>query len=107
MVKDKDLRPIVVVGPTASGKSALSLELAHHFDGEIVNCHSMQLYRGMDIGTAKLTIAERHAIPHHQLDVWDITETASVAPSHEDAGADVADIAARGRRPISGGGSRM
>ena len=67
MVKDKDLRPIVVVGPTASGKSALSLELAHHFDGEIVNCDSMQLYRGMDIGTAKLTIAERQGIPHHQL----------------------------------------
>ena len=107
MVKDKDLRPIVVVGPTASGKSALSLELAQHFDGEIVNCDSMQLYRGMDIGTAKLTIAERQGIPHHQLDVWDITETASVARYQEDAVADVEDIAARGKRPIIVGGSMM
>lgn len=107
MVKDKDLRPIVVVGPTASGKSALSLELAHHFDGEIVNCDSMQLYRGMDIGTAKLTIAERQGIPHHQLDVWDITETASVARYQEDAVADVEAIAARGKRPIIVGGSMM
>ena len=56
---EKDLIPIVVVGPTASGKSALSLELAHHFDGEVVNCDSMQLYRGMDIGTAKLSVEER------------------------------------------------
>lgn len=104
---EKDLRPIVVVGPTASGKSALSLELAHHFDGEIVNCDSMQLYRGMDIGTAKLTPAEREGIPHHQLDVWDITEKASVARYQHDAVKDVEEIALRGKRPIIVGGSMM
>ena len=104
---EKDLRPIVVVGPTASGKSALSLELAHHFDGEIVNCDSMQLYRGMDIGTAKLTPAEREGIPHHQLDVWDITEKASVARYQHDAVKDVEEIASRGKRPIIVGGSMM
>ena len=104
---EKDLRPIVVVGPTASGKSALSLELAHHFDGEIVNCDSMQLYRGMDIGTAKLTLAEREGIPHHQLDVWDITEKASVARYQHDAVKDVEEIASRGKRPIIVGGSMM
>src|SRR5699024_10627009 len=104
---EKDLRPIVVVGPTASGKSALSLELAHHFDGEIVNCDSMQLYRGMDIGTAKLTPAEREGIPHHQLDVWDITEKATVARYQHDAVKDVEEIASRGKRPIIVGGSMM
>ena len=91
-VDEEKLRPIVVVGPTASGKSALSLQLAHDFDGEVVNCDSMQLYRGMDIGTAKLTVEEREGIPHHQLDVWDITETASVARYQDDAVRDVEEI---------------
>src|SRR5690625_7589931 len=99
MVKDKDLRPIVVVGPTASGKSALSLELAHHFDGEIVNCDSLQLYRGVDIGTAKLTIAERHGIPHQHLGVWDITDTASISSYHEDACSYIDDIVRQGTSP--------
>src|SRR5699024_1964571 len=107
MVKDKDLRPIVVVGPTASGKSALSLELAHHFDGEIVNCDSMQLYRGMDIGVARLTIAKSQGIHHHQLDVCDITEPASFACYQEGAVADVEDIAARGKVLIIVCGSMM
>lgn len=106
-VDEEKLRPIVVVGPTASGKSALSLQLAHHFDGEVVNCDSMQLYRGMDIGTAKLTVEEREGIPHHQLDVWDITETASVARYQDDAVRDVEEIMSRGKRPIIVGGSMM
>ena len=71
--------PIAVIGPTASGKSDLGLALAEEFGGEIVNVDSMQLYRGMDIGTAKLTVEERRGIPHHQLDVLDVTEPASVA----------------------------
>lgn len=101
------MRPIAVFGPTASGKSALGLALAHELDGEVVNVDSMQLYRGMDIGTAKLTPAEREGIPHHQLDVWDVTETASVARYQRDAIADVEGIMARGKTPILIGGSML
>lgn len=99
--------PIAVVGPTASGKSALGVSLAHELDGEVVNVDSMQLYRGMDIGTAKLTLEEREGIPHHQLDVWDVTETASVARYQAAAIADVEDILSRGKTPILVGGSML
>ncbi|WP_296130890.1 tRNA (adenosine(37)-N6)-dimethylallyltransferase MiaA [Corynebacterium sp. YSMAA1_1_D6] len=99
--------PIAVVGPTASGKSALGVALAHELDGEVVNVDSMQLYRGMDIGTAKLTVAEREGVPHHQLDVWDVTETASVARYQAAAIADVEDVLARGKTPILVGGSML
>lgn len=99
--------PIAVVGPTASGKSALGLALAHVLDGEVVNVDSMQLYRGMDIGTAKLTPAEREGIPHHQLDVLDVTEPASVARYQAEAVADVEDILSRGKTPILVGGSML
>ncbi|MCA2183023.1 tRNA (adenosine(37)-N6)-dimethylallyltransferase MiaA [Nonomuraea glycinis] len=70
---------IAVVGPTAAGKSDLAVDIALRLGGECVNADSMQLYRGMDIGTAKLTPAERRGVPHHLLDVWDMTVTASVA----------------------------
>ncbi|MEQ4718347.1 tRNA (adenosine(37)-N6)-dimethylallyltransferase MiaA [Nonomuraea sp. B19D2] len=70
---------IAVVGPTAAGKSDLAVDIALRLGGECVNADSMQLYRGMDIGTAKLTMAERRGVPHHLLDVWDVTVTASVA----------------------------
>lgn len=99
--------PIAVVGPTASGKSALGLALAHHLDGEVVNVDSMQLYQGMDIGTAKLSVEEREGIPHHQLDVWELTDTASVARYQRDAVADVEDIMSRGKTPILVGGSML
>ncbi len=99
--------PIAVVGPTASGKSALGVALAHELDGEVVNVDSMQLYRGMDIGTAKLTLEEREGIPHHQLDVWDVTETASVARYQSSAIADIDSIRARGKTPILVGGSML
>lgn len=102
-----DLTPVAVVGPTASGKSALGLALAHALGGEVVNVDSMQLYRGMDIGTAKLTVEEREGVPHHQLDVWDVTETASVARYQADAVADVEDIMSRGRVPVLVGGSML
>jgi len=102
-----DLTPVAVVGPTASGKSALGLVLAHELGGEVVNVDSMQLYRGMDIGTAKLSVEEREGIPHHQLDVWDVTETASVARYQADAVADVEDIMSRGKIPILVGGSML
>lgn len=99
--------PIAVVGPTASGKSALGIALAHKLDGEVVNVDSMQLYKGMDIGTAKLTVEEREGIVHHQLDVWEVTETASVARYQADAVADVEDIMSRGKTPILVGGSML
>lgn len=101
------ITPIAVVGPTASGKSALGLALARALDGEVVNVDSMQLYRGMDIGTAKLMPDEREGIPHHQLDVWDVTEPASVARYQEAAIRDVEDIMARGKVPLLVGGSML
>jgi tRNA dimethylallyltransferase len=100
-------RVIAVVGPTAAGKSALSLALAHELGGEIINADSMQLYRGMDIGTAKLTPAEREGVPHHVLDIWDVTVTASVAEYQRAARQAVADVAARGRVPLLVGGSGL
>lgn len=98
---------VAVVGPTATGKSDLGLALAEHLGGEVVNADALQLYRGMDIGTAKLTLAERHGVPHHQLDVLDPHEDATVAAYQEAARADLADIAARGSRAVVVGGSGL
>ncbi|WP_244253154.1 tRNA (adenosine(37)-N6)-dimethylallyltransferase MiaA [Micromonospora antibiotica] len=98
---------VAVVGPTAAGKSALSIALAHALGGEVVNADSMQLYRGMDIGTAKLTPAERDGVPHHLLDIWPVTEPASVAEYQRLARAAVDDILARGRVPLLVGGSGL
>ncbi|MGV0643446.1 tRNA (adenosine(37)-N6)-dimethylallyltransferase MiaA [Mycolicibacterium sp. XJ879] len=100
-------RPIAVIGPTGTGKSELALGLAERVGGEIVNADAMQLYRGMDIGTAKLTVPERRGIPHHQLDVLEVTDTASVARYQQAAAADVEAIATRGAVPIVVGGSMM
>ncbi|MGI5178215.1 tRNA (adenosine(37)-N6)-dimethylallyltransferase MiaA [Dactylosporangium sp. CA-152071] len=100
-------RVVAVVGPTAAGKSALSLRLAHELGGEVVNADSMQLYRGMDIGTAKLSVTERDGVPHHVLDIWDVTEPASVAVYQRLARAAIDDIAARGRVPLLVGGSGL
>lgn len=99
--------PIAVVGPTASGKSALGLGIAEALNGEVVNVDSMQLYRGMDIGTAKLPVSQRRGIPHHQLDVLEVTEKASVARYQREAIRDVEDILARGKTPILVGGSML
>ena len=101
------MKPIAVVGPTASGKSALGISLAHEFDGEVVNVDSMQLYKGMDIGTAKLPAAEREGIPHHLLDIWEVTRTASVAEYQALAVATVEKIMARGKMPVLVGGSML
>lgn len=100
-------RPIAVLGPTGSGKSELGLYLAERLGGEVVNADSMQLYRGMDIGTAKLSPPERRGVPHHQLDVLEVTETASVAAYRDAAARDIEDIRARGRHPIIVGGSML
>ena len=101
------MNPIAVVGPTASGKSALGIALAHKFGGEVVNVDSMQLYRGMDIGTAKLPVEEREGIPHHLLDIWDVTKTASVAEYQALAVATVEEIMARDKMPVLVGGSML
>jgi len=98
---------IAIVGATASGKSAVALEVAERLGGEIVNADSMQFYRGMDIGTAKLPVADRRGIPHHQLDTLDVHEDASVARYQESARADIDAIHARGNRAIVAGGSGL
>ena len=98
---------VAVVGPTAAGKSALSIALAHALGGEVVNADSMQLYRGMDIGTAKLTADEREGVAHHVLDVWEVSEPASVAAYQALARTAVDDIVARGRVPLLVGGSGL
>jgi tRNA dimethylallyltransferase len=102
------LRPVVaVVGPTAAGKSELSLALARALDGEVINADSMQLYQGMDIGTAKLTTSERGGIPHHLLDIWPVTQAASVSEYQVLARAVIEDIQRRGQTPILVGGSGL
>ncbi|MFN8148438.1 MAG: tRNA (adenosine(37)-N6)-dimethylallyltransferase MiaA [Candidatus Nanopelagicales bacterium] len=98
---------LAVVGPTASGKSDLGVALALELGGEVVNADSMQLYRGMDVGTAKLTVAERRGVPHHLLDVWDVTETASVADYQDRARGVVDTLIAGGRTPLLVGGSGL
>jgi tRNA dimethylallyltransferase len=98
---------VAVVGPTAVGKSALSLSLAHALGAEVVNADSMQLYRGMDIGTAKLRPSEREGIAHHVLDIWDVTEPASVAVFQRRARAAIDDILARGKVAMLVGGSGL
>ncbi|MCR5976264.1 tRNA (adenosine(37)-N6)-dimethylallyltransferase MiaA [Gordonia jinghuaiqii] len=100
-------RPIAVVGPTAGGKSDLALDLAERLGGEIINIDAMQQYRGMDIGTAKVPVEERRGIAHHQLDVLEVTEVATVARYQVAARADVERLLAAGRVPVIVGGSMM
>ncbi|MET8471137.1 tRNA (adenosine(37)-N6)-dimethylallyltransferase MiaA [Streptomyces sp. NPDC006422] len=100
-------RVIAVVGPTAAGKSDLGVFLAKELGGEVVNADSMQLYRGMDIGTAKLTPEERDGVPHHLLDIWDVTEAASVAEYQRLARAEIDRLLAAGRWPVLVGGSGL
>ncbi|MFR9804408.1 tRNA (adenosine(37)-N6)-dimethylallyltransferase MiaA [Pseudonocardia sp. RS010] len=100
-------RLVAVVGPTATGKSDLGLDLAEALGGEVVNADAMQLYRGLDIGTAKLPVAERRAVPHHQLDVLDVTETASVAVYQREARSTIEALLATGRTPVLVGGSGL
>jgi tRNA dimethylallyltransferase len=98
---------ISIVGPTAAGKSDLAVNLALSLGGEAVNTDSMQLYRGMDIGTAKITPAERRGVPHHLLDIWDVTEAASVAEYQSLVRKVIAEIQGRGRIPVLVGGSGL
>lgn len=96
---------LAIVGPTGSGKSALALALAARLDGEIVNFDSLQLYRGFDIGTAKTPVSERRGIPHHLLDVLDLSGGYSAGDYARLARGSIAEISTRGRVPIAVGGS--
>lgn len=98
---------LAVVGPTGSGKSDLAVSLALELDGEVINADSMQFYRGMDIGTAKITSAERRGVPHHLLDILDVTEEASVSDFQQQARELISAIHARGKRAILAGGSGL
>jgi tRNA dimethylallyltransferase len=100
-------RPIAVVGPTATGKSDLGVWLARRTGGEVINADAMQLYRGMDVGTAKLTEMQREGVPHHLLDVLEVTETASVAAYQRHARAVMDELLAAGRTPVIVGGSGL
>lgn len=98
---------IAVVGATATGKSDLAIALARQLDGEVINADALQLYRGMDIGTAKVTPEERAGVPHHLLDVLEVTEEASVSAYQRDAREAIAAIRSRRRTPILVGGSGL
>lgn len=102
-----DHRVVVICGPTASGKTALGVALAKAFDGEVVSADSMQVYRGMDIGTAKPTAEEMDGVPHHMLDVTDPAEDFSVARYVDMAAPIVEDILRRGKRPFLVGGTGL
>ncbi len=101
------LAVVAVVGPTATGKSDLAVELALALGGEVVNADASQVYRGMDVGTAKLTAAERRGVPHHLLDVLDVRQEARVAAYQRDARAALADVVGRGRVAVLAGGSGL
>ncbi|MGW5022498.1 tRNA (adenosine(37)-N6)-dimethylallyltransferase MiaA [Streptomyces cacaoi] len=98
---------LAVVGPTAAGKSDLGVFLAQQLGGDVINADSMQLYRGMDIGTAKLTVEERQGVPHHLLDIWDVTVSASVAEYQRLARAEIDRLRTAGRVPVLVGGSGL
>ncbi|HSL07749.1 MAG TPA: tRNA (adenosine(37)-N6)-dimethylallyltransferase MiaA [Pseudonocardiaceae bacterium] len=100
-------RAVAVVGPTATGKSDLAVELARTLDGEVINADAMQLYRGMDIGTAKLPPAQRRGVRHHLLDTLEVTETASVAAYQREARRIMEELLGAGRVPVLAGGSGL
>lgn len=108
MVLTPSTQPIItVVGATATGKSDLALDLAGHLNGEIINSDAMQFYRGMDIGTAKLSSRDRRGIPHHLIDILEVTDDADVQMFQVAARRLIADIRGRGHRPILVGGSGL
>ncbi len=106
-MKYNSKRVVCIVGPTASGKTALSVALAAHFGGEVVSCDSMQIYRGMDIGTAKPTWDEMQNVPHHMISVVDPSETYSAARYVKEAGTITDDILSRGKLPVIVGGTGL
>ncbi len=107
MAESEKIKLYAIVGSTASGKSALALELAEKYGGEIISCDSMQIYRRMDIGTAKPTPKERERVKHHMIDIVEPTESFSCADYVSAAQMAIADVAARGRLPILCGGTGL
>ena len=107
MIMSEKIKIIAVTGPTASGKTALAIELAKRFDGEIISCDSMQIYRGMDIGTAKPTKEEMAEVPHHLIDILPADAPYSCSDYVKDAERAVAEIASRGKLPIFCGGTGL
>jgi tRNA dimethylallyltransferase len=101
------MKLIVICGATATGKSDLAVTLAHEIDAEIINADSMQLYKGMDIGTAKITVEERKGIAHHLMDMLNVTQDANVAWYQENARAAIAEIQGRGKNVIVVGGTGL
>ena len=100
-------RVLAIVGPTASGKSALAVAVAQRISGEIISTDSMQVYRGMDIGTATPTIEERGGVSHHLMDVWPMEHLVTVSEFQTDARAAIDDVLARDRVPVVVGGSGL
>lgn len=101
------MKVIAIVGPTATGKTAASIHLAQKFDGEIISCDSMQVYRGLNIGTAKATAEEQMAAKHHLIDILDVDESYSVADFVERAESVIAEMSLRGKLPIIAGGTGL
>ena len=104
---EQKIKVIAVVGPTASGKSSLALALARHLNGEIVSCDSMQIYREMDIGTAKATNEQRQSVPHHLIDVADPMQDWSLSEFTAAAHRAISEIVSRGKLPILCGGTGL
>lgn len=107
MIKEKGIEVVAIVGPTASGKTALSIQMAKKFNGEIINGDSMQIYKGLDIGTAKITEEEMEGIPHHLLSFKDPTESFSVAEYQKLVRDKIKEIQSRGKLPIIVGGTGL
>lgn len=103
----EQMKVVVVVGPTASGKSQLAIDIATQFDGEVISGDSMQIYRGMDIGTAKVTSQEMAGVPHHLIDICEPTQAYSVAQFQHDVRQLIAEIHGRGKLPIIAGGTGL
>lgn len=103
----KKIDVVAIIGPTASGKTALSIKLAKEIDGEIINGDSMQIYKQMDIGTAKITEQEMDGVPHHLLSIKEPTESFSVAEYQQLVRAKIAEIQSRGKMPILVGGTGL
>lgn len=104
---NKKIDVVAIIGPTASGKTALSIRLAKEIDGEIINGDSMQIYRGMDIGTAKITPEEMDGVPHHLIDIKEPTEGFSVAEYQTLVREKITEIQSRGKMPILVGGTGL
>ncbi|RKJ30779.1 tRNA (adenosine(37)-N6)-dimethylallyltransferase MiaA, partial [Butyricicoccus sp. 1XD8-22] len=107
MKNDKQIDVVAIVGPTASGKTALSIKMAKQFNGEIINGDSMQIYKGLDIGTAKITEEEAEGVPHHLLDIKEPTESFSVAEYQTLVRNKIAEIQSRGKLPMIVGGTGL